>query len=219
MIQIVFQNEHFVVCNKPSLVLSVPGREKNDRRLCLGLELQNTLGKKIFPVHRLDFEVSGLIIYALNAEAHRSSQKWFENKKITKLYHATTATQDFAHWPEIVETDRSKLDLTVQKKFFWTSRIQRGKKRSFLAEYGDWSETEAEVMSFTDTEVFWRLSPLTGRSHQLRLELSRRGFPIKGDSLYGSKTSFEPGGIALKAVELKLSGIKNSYGLPEKLAL
>ena len=60
-----FQNEHFVIMDKPAMVLTVPDRHQSDRP-CLGLELQKELKTQIFPVHRLDYEVSGLVLFALH---------------------------------------------------------------------------------------------------------------------------------------------------------
>jgi tRNA pseudouridine32 synthase / 23S rRNA pseudouridine746 synthase len=219
MIQPVFQNNNFIVCDKPAMVLSVPAREKNDARDCLGLRLEIELQTQIFPVHRLDYEVSGLIIYALNSRAHKISQQWFEQKTIHKLYIANTLLQDFSHWPINVKTDRSILNADEGQEFVWKTQMLRGKRRSFESEHGEWAETHAQVRSHDGSKITWNLYPVTGKSHQLRLELSRRGFPIIGDSLYGSKVVNSRPGIALQAVEIDLSDVKDRLGLPERLFL
>jgi tRNA pseudouridine32 synthase/23S rRNA pseudouridine746 synthase len=219
MIQIVFQNENFVVCLKPALVLSVPSRDKNDKRPCLGLQLQDQLGQQIFPVHRLDFEVSGLILYATNGRSHQAAQDWFLKKSIRKLYRAQTGAQNFAHWPESVNTDRSVIDCRSGQFFYWKTKILRGKRRSYESEIGEWSETEAEIISTQNEFISWHLYPITGKPHQLRFELSRHGFPIVGDKLYGSKFSKTEPGIALKAFELDLSRIEDRRGLPKKISI
>lgn len=219
MIQLVFQNKNFVVCNKPAQVLSVPAREKSDARACLGIELQKQLKTQVFPVHRLDFEVSGLIIYALNSQAHKISQNWFVRREIRKLYRAETSRQNFAHWPANVPTDRSIVNTEVSGKYLWKTKILRGKKRSFESVNGEWAETEATVVSQVNDKVQWQLYPITGKPHQLRLELSRRGFPIVGDLLYGSKLQHLKAGIALEAYELDLTNVPDRQGLPEKISL
>ena len=220
MIRIVFENENFVVCDKPCQVLSVPSRDRLEKRACLGLQLQEKYKTKadILPVHRLDYEVSGLIIYALNAKAHKVAQGWFDQKKISKMYLARTSLQNFSHWPQTVSTDRTVIDPQTQKDFFWQTQIFRGKKRSFESPQGALAETKAQITS-TDAEgVDWNLFPLTGKPHQLRLELSRHGFPIIGDQLYGS-TYLVKSGIALKAVTLDLAAISERLGLPERIQL
>ena len=219
MIQSVFQNNNFIVCNKPAQVLSVPAREKSDARACLGLELQKELKTQVFLVHRLDFEVSGLIIYALNSKAHKVSQDWFIKRQIRKLYRAETTLQNFDHWPANVPTDRTEVKTQSGSTYIWKTKILRGKKRSFESPNGEWAETEALVAEQKNDRVLWQLYPVTGKPHQLRLELSRRGFPIVGDSLYGSKLQHSKAGVALEAYELDLTKVPDRLGLPEKISL
>lgn len=219
MIRLVCKNNNFAVCNKPAQVLSVPAREKSDARACLGLELQKELKTQVFPVHRLDFEVSGLVIYALNSNAHKIAQDWFIKRQIRKLYRAETLTQNFDHWPSNIPTDKSEVKAQIGESYIWKTKILRGKKRSFESPNGEWAETEAVVVRHLDGRIQWQLYPVTGKPHQLRLELSRRGFPIIGDSLYGSKVQNLNAGIALEAYELDLSKIQDRLGLPEKITL
>lgn len=219
MFKAVFQNENFIVCDKASLVLSVPARDKNDARDCLGLNLQNTLKTQIFPVHRLDYEVSGLIIYALNSKAHQVAQNWFLKKQIQKNYVAMTSLQGFKHWPENINTDRSPIDLFDSKILVWKTKMLRGKRRSFESPQGEWAETKAKVELVRENSILWDLYPVTGKPHQLRFELSRRGFPIFGDELYGSKQAWSQPGIALKAYQLDLRNVTDRMGLPENIQI
>ncbi len=219
MIKVVFQNKDFVICDKAAQVLSVPGREKADVRPCLGLQLQKEFKTQIFPVHRLDFEVSGIIIYALNANAHKVSQRWFEKKELQKKYHAVTSLQDFTHWPTAIATDRREISTHPGHVFNWKTRILRGKKRSFESDQGDWAETKALLVEASLQQIHWDLFPITGRAHQLRFELSRHGFPIHGDELYGSKMKNAFPGIALRAYEIDLLHIKDRLGLPQKIEI
>ncbi len=216
---IIFQNENFIVCDKLPQVLSVPAREKDDSRPCLGLSLQRYLKTQVFPVHRLDYEVSGLILFAINSQSHKESQKWFLNRKINKKYEAVTKNQDFTHWPEKIATHRETFIIQKKDTYTWKTQILRGKKRSYESAHGEWSETLATVDSLTDSQILWNLQPLTGKPHQLRLELSRRGFPILGDHLYGSKENWKFPGIGLRAVELDMSDVADRLGLPEIITL
>ncbi len=217
MIKIIFENENFIVCDKPAAVLSVPARERNDVRPCLGLQLQREFKSQIFPVHRLDFEVSGLIIFARSALSHKISQRWFEKKEVLKMYVAQANSQDFLHWPEEIKTERAAIAPTPGQQFIWKTQILRGKKRSFESNRGDWAETKAVITEVHSSKILWQLFPLTGRPHQLRLEMSRRGFPIDGDLLYGSKVRLATPGIALRAVEIDFQRIHDRLGLPQKL--
>lgn len=222
IIRILFENEDFVACDKPANVLSTPDRFKSDRP-CLGLELQKELGLQIFPVHRLDFEVSGLILYAKNAKAHKASQFWFEKKLLRKKYKALTVNQDFSHWPENIPAVREKIELTPGREFLWKMKITRGKRRSFESAHGDPAETKALFCGEKSSYNEWEMYPITGRSHQLRLELSRHGFPIIGDQLYGSTQKTTPeiwpyGPLALRAVAILFNEeILKQFKLPLEL--
>jgi tRNA pseudouridine32 synthase / 23S rRNA pseudouridine746 synthase len=207
---ILFQNEHFLAVDKRAGWLTVPSRfGAEDPRPCEGLDWERQLGARLFPVHRLDEEVSGVLLFAKSPDSHRQANGWFEKHEVRKLYEAFT------------EGDKTPTD---QEKFVWESLLLRGKKRAYEKPFGKKAVTEAtfhgtlqEGPNFFNS---WRLEPLTGRSHQLRYELSKHGWPIWGDSLYGSKIRFPiDGAIALRAVQLdfkKCEGIKR-LGLPELL--
>lgn len=215
--RIVFQNEFLVAVDKPADWLTVPSRfEKNDDRKILGRELERHLNRRIFPVHRLDFEVSGLVLFALDARAHQKANDWFSGKEITKVYQALSGARDFAHWPE--NLDRADEPVPEGEIVEWRCKIMRGKRRTYEHPKGDSSLTRASRRE-KDGVHQWQLFPVTGRSHQLRFELSRHGFPIKGDALYGSKEKFAEGGIALRAVRLDFSQIDKAarLGCPERI--
>lgn len=217
MIQIVFENQNFVICDKLSGVLSTPSRhEKEDSRLCLGTALQDKLKVQIFPVHRLDFEVSGLVLYAKSSEAHRVANAWFEKQEVEKTYQAFTVTQDYSHIPVAIENPRENFKLTPGQVFRWEGRIFRGKKRSFTSPQGKASLTEACYKDEISAGILhWELKPVTGRSHQLRFDLSRHGFPILGDKLYGSKDLWQGNvqSIALRSFRLDFSNAPGALEL------
>ena len=203
---VVFENAHFIIVDKSPNVLSVPSRlGADDLRPCLGYILQKDLGKTIFPVHRLDYEVQGLIIFALNQEAQRAGNAWFENKSIQKIYSAIT---------------KSSKAFVLGESYEWKSRLLRGKKRAYESPHGKDCLTWAKLESI-DEKGFshWELSPITGRSHQLRYELFRHDVTIIGDSLYGSTEKFDEEGIALRAYKIDFTKIKNreSFLLPENI--
>lgn len=202
-LKIIFENENFIVVDKEAMVLTTPSRlGVQDSRPCLGTTLQTQSQSQIFPVHRLDFEVSGLVIYAKNAKAHSAANSWFEQKSVFKTYCALSEGEA----------------LTAGEKFLWKSCLLRGKKRSYEHQLGKNSETEALYLGSDPNTGWhqWELHPLTGRPHQLRYELSRHGHPIVGDQLYGSRTSFFEPGIALRALRIDFSKAPQAkhFGLP-----
>jgi len=206
--KIVFNNDHFIVVDKCANVLSVPSRMGDkEARPILGLILECDLGLKLFPVHRLDFEVQGLIMFAKTALAQRAANMWFEQKIIQKTYHALTQA-----------APTSQEQFRVGEQFEWHCRLLRGKKRAYESPHGKDCITQAFLESIdTKGTLHWELMPITGRAHQLRYELFRHKIPIMGDVLYGSTEKFCEDGIALRAFKIDLSKIINreDFLLPE----
>ena len=212
-LKIVFQNEHFVVIDKPHGMLTVPARTGDaDPRACAGRLLETMTGGQIFPVHRLDFEVGGLVIFARNATSHREASRWFEKHLVQKTYEAVATRQNGATFVETVTAP--------DRPLIWEAKLVRGKKRAFEAAHGKESLTRAWfvenlVLSGTEAEL-WRLEPVTGRSHQLRWEMQRHGRPILGDILYGGNPLPRQNTIALRAVQILFSPDVDfvRFGLP-----
>ena len=204
----VFQNQHFIIADKAANVLSVPTRMgADDERPCLGIILEKDLNTKIFPVHRLDYEVQGLIIYALTPAAQKAGNAWFEQKTIQKIYSAITTTKIPNGFP-------------LDQKLTWECVLERGKKRAFIAAHGKKSLTLATLKSISENGHFhWEMEPVTGRSHQLRFELFRHHHPIVGDQLYGSTETFTSAGIALRAfkIDFRKTPNREQFFLPEIL--
>lgn len=198
-LQTIFQNEHWVLVDKPSEWLTVPGRAgEADPRPCLGKVLEKESGRRVFPVHRLDYEVSGLVLFALTADAHRLANRWFERHIVGKIYHAHS---------------RGPVDEKFASRQTWRSKLVRGKKRAFAAPHGLEAVTEAVCLEPLSREsAMWELRPLTGRSHQLRFEMAQHGYPIIGDTLYGG-AEWKEKGIALRAVRLDLSAVSEEERL------
>lgn len=208
--KIVFENEFFMAVHKPAHWLSIPSRlGEKDERPDVKSFLQKT--KKVWPVHRLDEQVSGLLLFALDAKAHQVASRWFEKQEIVKEYEAHTEIRETAFQP--------------QQKFRWQSLLLRGKKRAYEKPFGKMAVTEAEFLGesrFVGIGSFrWRLWAITGKPHQLRFEMSKQGFPILNDVLYGAKPQENIQGIALKCVRLEFTKCADyqEFKLPEFLQL
>ncbi len=206
MVKTIFENQRFLAVDKPAGYLSIPGRTgAADPRPCLVTILRTQAGIDLLPVHRLDVEVSGLVLFAKDAQAHRAANAWFEARNIHKTYQA---------WTEGTAPATTEMLL-------WESLLQRGKKRTFESPHGKPSSTRAQWLAerrFKGTPIqLWQLEPLTGRSHQLRVELAKHGHPILGDELYGAKRPFRDGAIALRAVQIDFKACPGAleYGLPD----
>lgn len=194
-LKIFHQTNDFIVLIKPAGVLSVPARFSHDNRPVLGKILEEKLNKKIFPVHRLDFEVSGVMIYGLNPKIHQILSIAFEKHEIQKTYHAVT------------ENNESNLEWQE-----WKSHLQKGKKRTFEAPHGKLSITRAKCLkNLSNSKSLWELRPITGRSHQLRFELMKHHHVIIGDILYGAKFQFKENQIALCSKKIEFPENVQSY--------
>lgn len=207
----IFENEYFLVVDKRPGFLSVPSRQKEDPRKCELFEWSQSLNQQLWPVHRLDEKVSGLLMFAKTKEAHQIANAWFEKRKIKKTYQALTFEVDS--------------QFTEGQSFVWTSYLLRGKKRAYEKDFGKEAKTKAilskkQIVWGTLQVSLWELHPLTGRSHQLRFELAKQGYPILGDVLYGSSQELPISqSIALRSTELDFNQCEKfeSLGLPQKI--
>ncbi|HEY0709432.1 MAG TPA: RNA pseudouridine synthase [Polyangia bacterium] len=204
----VFESAAVVVADKPAGVLTVPSRIGDaDVRACFGRDLEAALGVRLWPVHRLDFEVSGLVLFAKTDAAHRIANAAFESRQVEKRYQALSEGAAFAR--------------QLPANFAWESLIVRGKRRSFEAPHGKAARTLATAREIVESHMgpllLWDLAPETGRPHQLRVHLARAGFPVAGDRLYGARLDLGlPDTIALRSVALTFTDLETraALGLP-----
>ncbi|EIT03892.1 RNA pseudouridylate synthase family protein [Yersinia pestis PY-90] len=158
-----------MVVNKPSGLLSVPGRAPENKDSVM-TRVQND-----FPtaesVHRLDMATSGVIVVALTKAAERELKRQFREREPKKTYIARV-------WGHLAQ-DEGLIDLPLICD--WPNRP----KQKVCYETGKSAQTEYQVISRDDdgsTRV--KLSPITGRSHQLRVHMLAMGHPILGDGFY-----------------------------------
>lgn len=163
-----YQDDDLLVVEKPSGLLSVPGRgeEKQD---CLQSRLQKQF-PEVLTVHRLDMETSGLMIYALSAEIHRELSKQFQARSIKKTYRAVVTG--------IPEQNEGRIELPLITD--WPNRP----RQMVDMEKGKPSLTHWKIVASGNESSLIDLFPITGRSHQLRVHMKEIGHPILGDSLY-----------------------------------
>ena len=170
-IDLLYQDDALLVLNKPSGLLSVPGRGE-DKQDCLSARVQAQFSDALV-VHRLDMATSGLLLMARGLTAQRSLNAAFENRQIEKRYVACVAgvLPIDAHWQTI--------DLPILVD--WPNRPLRTIHPEGQPSVTRWRCIANEIQTQTSR---LELEPLTGRSHQLRVHLQALGHPIAGDSLY-----------------------------------
>lgn len=195
-LDIVYEDERLIVCNKPSGLLTVPGK---DISLADCLEARVQARYPHYPlakvVHRLDKDTSGLLLLAFDKKALGALGSQFEQRRVEKYYVARVAGE--------IEGDSGLIDLPLA-----TDWENKPRQRVDL-EHGKASQTRWEVLAREPGATRLKLIPLTGRTHQLRVHLLAIGHPILGDSFYAS-------GAALAAAErLQLHAEGLSFFHPE----
>ena len=189
-LEIIYQDEAIVVVNKPSGLLSVPGRGP-DKQDCIVNRL-----KALYPdcidqpsVHRLDMDTSGLMVLALTAAGQRHLAMQFEQRRVEKIYIAVLEG--------VVAEEAGEIELAF--------RLDPDNRpyQVYDPELGKVGVTQWRRLSVEGGQTLVEFTPLTGRTHQLRLHSAHElglGCPIVGDRLYGTGT--EPGQLKLHAAHL-----------------
>lgn len=169
-LQVLHQDDALLVVNKPSGLLSVPGKAV-EHRDCVELRLRAAFPEALL-VHRLDMDTSGVMVFARSKAAQRHLGLQFERRKVAKTY--------LARVDGVLAEDSGNIDLPLIVD--WPNRpLQMVDPARGKPARTDWQVLAREARA---TRV--ELHPLTGRSHQLRVHMQALGHPILGDRFYGS---------------------------------
>ena len=167
-IEIIFENDHFIALNKAAGMLTIPDRH-DETQVSLYRYLQNEYGK-IFIVHRLDRDTSGLVLFAKTEETHKYLSQLFEQRKIEKIYlgiiHGSLEIKKGSINEPITDHPFQKGLMTVSKK-------------------GKASITDYLVLEDYNLYSLVQFNIHSGRTHQIRVHMKFAGHPIICDSLYG----------------------------------
>lgn len=168
-LKILFENNDLIAVDKPEGIASIT---ENDISLeSIHSLLEKKLSQKIFIVHRLDKEVSGVILFAKNARTHKYLNQQFNNRTIKKSYIA------LVHG--VMKNEDGIIDKPIRE--FGSGRMAVDEEK------GKTSVTAYKVLKRFDNYTLIELKPTTGRRHQLRVHLYHIGYPIVGDTRYGDK--------------------------------
>jgi tRNA pseudouridine32 synthase/23S rRNA pseudouridine746 synthase len=181
-------DDDILVVDKPSGLLSVPGRGP-ERADCLIARLRVD-HPSVLLVHRLDLDTSGVIIFALTQQAQAHLGKQFETRKVQKRYVALVAGHP--------EAPKGRIDLPLIVD--WPNRP----RQMVCHETGKPAQTDWKVLRDEGENTRVALKPLTGRSHQLRVHMLALGHPILGDPLYATGKARDYPRLMLHAEELRL---------------
>lgn len=202
-LDIVYEDEDTIIINKEQGLVVHPAVGHPDNTLVNALNYKAeqdgniNLPERAGIVHRLDKDTSGLILVAKNNAALEYYLEQFANREVKKVYYAIVKGKVFPH-KDTIETYQTR-DPKNRKKFA-DSKTEQGKL----------AITDYEVIENFRNYSLVKLMPLTGRTHQLRVHLSGRGWPILGDPVYARKdNNFSHAKLALHAGELEFRLFSN----------
>lgn len=162
--EILYSDKQIIVCIKPVGL---------DSEAEVPSALKERFGGDIFPIHRLDKNVGGVMVYARTKQAAASLSKAVQEGTMVKEYVAMVhgTPPESGDWEDLLWKDSKKNKVFVVKR-------QRGGVKKARLEFSRLTEGEESLV---------RIRLHTGRSHQIRVQFSSRGFPLVGDHKYGSR--------------------------------
>jgi 23S rRNA pseudouridine1911/1915/1917 synthase len=194
--KVLFEDNHLIIVNKPAGVL-VHGDKTRDRTLVD--EVKSYIKEKyqkpgavyLGVIHRLDRPVSGAIVFARTSKALVRMNKLFKDRKIEKIYHALTDHRP----PEIEDRITHYILKDSIKNISKAFRSEKNGAKKAILEY--------ELIAEIDRINLMSVNPVTGRPHQIRVQLMTLGCPIIGDLKYGYAIPNKDKSICLHCYQLK----------------
>ena len=166
--QILYRDAHLLVVDKPHFLPTTPGGRFLHQSLLV--RLKRKLGEEqLIPIHRLDRETAGVVLFSLRAESRGAYQSLFQQRSVAKVYEAIAPPMAGRAFPFI---HRSRM---VDGTPFFRMEEAPGEPNS---------ETLVDVIEQREEGMLYRLQPRTGRKHQLRLHMAALGAPILNDAFY-----------------------------------
>ncbi|MCI0382802.1 MAG: RluA family pseudouridine synthase [Chlamydiae bacterium] len=165
-VRVLYEDQHLIAIEKPEGLLSVAtlyDKNKTAHRI-----IKNALKKHVYPVHRLDRETSGVMVFALNEKAKEELKNQFEKHAITRKYIAVAHNQ-------ILQDEGTFQSFLQENKNYYVKSGKRGKV----------AITHYKVLKKNQECTLVAIQLETGRKNQIRVHFAENGFPILGDEKYG----------------------------------
>lgn len=175
-LEIVYEDDAMVIVNKPSGLLSVPGKTITDSAYTR-LQKRYPDAEGPFVIHRLDMATSGILVFALTRRANKSLQKQFISRSVQKRYIAQIEGE--------VQAQNGTINLPMR------GDPDDRPRQLVCYEHGKPAETYWELIETSNGQSKLYMHPKTGRTHQLRVHCAHHlglNMPIVGDALYGTKS-------------------------------
>ena len=187
-IRVLYETDDYIAVDKPEGVVSLAQAGRGG----LPELIRPHYPGQLFPVHRLDRGASGVIVFAKNAPAHRHLNGEFDRREVRKTYLAVV--------DGVPTSNRGQINAPIRE--FGSGRMGVDPKR------GKASTTEWKLAERLDGATLLRVSPATGRRHQIRVHLYHIGHPILGDLRYGDRARQE------RFPRLMLHALSLEFALP-----
>ncbi|WP_298777448.1 pseudouridine synthase [uncultured Polaribacter sp.] len=175
-LEIIFEDEYVICVNKPNNVLvhhAHHSRNVADEASLLQL-IENQVGLKTYPIHRLDRKTSGIILLAKETQFVSKFQELFTNNEIQKIYYGVV--RGFSPETKIIDSPVKGRDANVHKEAL--THLKTLEKITLNIPVKPYDSSRYSLVE---------LSPKTGRMHQLRIHMNKISHPLIGDTKYGDK--------------------------------
>ena len=190
---VVHDDDEIVVADKPAGLLTIGTDRERHRTLHRQLfdrELRRHRGGRVFVVHRLDRDASGLLVFAKSEKAKRALQAQFQDRTAGRTYHAVVR----GSYPRDEDILKSYLAENRALRMYVTADPRRGKL----------AVTHVRVLRRASKATLLEVVLESGRKHQIRVHLAEAGHPLLGDRRYGEDRAGPIGRLALHAVALEI---------------
>lgn len=167
---VVYRDDHILVADKPHGMPVTPAGEYLERSLLVRLQRSTGL-TTIAPMHRLDRETAGIVLFTINAAVRGPYHQLFAERKVQREYLAA------AHLVDVPNRKHWRVENRIEAGTPWYRQriVEKGLANAI---------TEIELLEVRGETGLFRLRPATGKKHQLRVHMTSIGFPIVGDPLY-----------------------------------
>ena len=196
-IKILYEDDHLVVIDKPDKLLTVATAAENEKTV--HAILKRRLRRLVYPVHRLDRDTSGVMLFAYTTQARDLLKEQFEKHTIDRIYYAivegapspskgtwrSTLIEDDFFFVKSIPTPSKPLDFRSKEAARYAQRRTAIEKK----EQGKLAITHYEVLKQRKHTALVKFTLETGRKNQIRVHASEAGFPILGDMKYGGQAN------------------------------
>ena len=166
--QVLWQDEHLLVVDKPHFLPVIPSGKYVQETVLVRLKRALNL-PDLSPIHRIDRDTAGLVLFSVQAQSRNAYQALFRERKVEKIYECIARWNPDLQWP-VRRTSR----ISAAHHFMQQSEVEGPPNAS----------TTIEPIEVSGNHARYRLLPVTGQRHQLRVHMHALGLPIEGDGIY-----------------------------------